>query len=142
MLSRLREAWSGPVDDSRAWTCLTVNLLGLPGLGSLLGRRLVAAAGQLVLSLAGAGISLWWIVSVVGYWLQNRELPPPGPDLLLALGGLALFGLGWLWSLATSLMLLREAHRRGAAGRGVESDLDRGRRGSTPISAPLRKENR
>jgi hypothetical protein len=117
MLRRLREAWSGPIDDSRAWTCLTTNLVGLPGLGSLLGRRLVAATGQLVLSLSGAGISLWWIVSVLAYWLRNGELPPPGPDLLYAAGGLALFGLGWLWSLATSLLLLREARRNEGAAR-------------------------
>ena len=111
MLARLRDAWSGPIDDSRAWTCLTVNLLALPGLGSLMGRRLVAATGQLALSVAGAGISLWWIVSVAVYWLRNGELPPPGPDLLYALAGLVFFGLGWLWSLVTSLMLVHEARK-------------------------------
>jgi hypothetical protein len=122
MLAKLREAWNGPIDDSRAWACLTTNLVALPGLGSLLGRRLVSAAGQLLLSLAGAGISLWWIVSVLAYWLRNGELPPPGPDLLYAVGGLALFGLGWLWSLGTSLLLLREARRNEVARRGIESD--------------------
>ena len=142
MLAKLREAWKGPIDDGRAWACLTVNLVGLPGLGSLLGRRLVAAAGQLALSLSGAGISLWWIMSVLAYWLRNRELPPPGPDLLYALGGLAFFGLGWLWSLATSLLLLREARRSEADGRIVESGLDRDRRRSTPGSITPRRENR
>jgi hypothetical protein len=121
MLAKLREAWNGPMDDSRAWACLTVNLVGVPGLGSLLGRRFIAAAGQLVLSLSGAAISLWWMVSVLAYWLRNRELPPPGPDLLYALGGLVFFGLGWLWSLATSLLLLREARQSEAAGGRVES---------------------
>ena len=117
MLAKLHETWARPMDETRAWVCLTTNLLALPGLGSLLGRRLVAAAGQVTLSLSGAAVSLWWLWSVTVYWRQSGELPPPGPDLLYGVGGLALFGLGWLWSLATSVLLLREAHRSEAGRR-------------------------
>ena len=95
MLARLREAWRSDLDETRAWACLTTNLLGLPGLGSLMGRRPVAAAGQLALSLGGALVSVGWLWGVYAYWREAGELPPPGPDVLWGLLGLGLFGLGW-----------------------------------------------
>jgi hypothetical protein len=115
MLAKLRDAWASPLDETRAWACLTTNLLGLPGLGSLLGRRLWAATGQLALSLGGALVSVWWLWGVFAYWREAGELPPPSLDVLWGLLGLGLFGLGWLWSLVTSLFLIREGRRNEAA---------------------------
>jgi hypothetical protein len=91
-----------------------MNQLATPGLGSLMGRRIVAGAGQLAVFLAGFGCFLAWFIDEMRqyYSMMFSDQEPHIRFWLLWLGlGLALAS--WLWSLVTSLSLLREAKRPG-----------------------------
>jgi hypothetical protein len=85
--------------------------LATPGLGSIIGRRFVAGVGQLILAVAGFVMIVGWMA---GYFCDQyrlmADLPPAkGSYGWLGEWGLALFGAAWLWSLFTSLSLLRQA---------------------------------
>ena len=109
-----RELARGPIDPTRAWALLAVNLTVLPGLGSALAGRVLAGAVQAVLALAGAGLCLWWLVLFVGEWSRTGEYPwGGGSDLEIGLAGIALFAAGWLWSLATSAAVVRSSRKSG-----------------------------
>ena len=103
-----------PLSRATARNATLINLLATPGLGSLLGRRRIAGAGQLLLSVVGFTLFVVWFVKEMtqfyGQISGNVEVRPVGKFLV---AGLALFALAWLWSAVTSLSLLREA----AAGR-------------------------
>ena len=110
----LRERWrrARTVEDF-AWACLFTNLMGIPGLGTIMAKRWEGVP-QLALSIAGGVVTTWWMVTFVLAVLRSGSLPPPEEsDLGRALAGLGLFGAGWLWALASSLAQLRAA-RRGA----------------------------
>src|SRR5687768_5904547 len=99
MLRPFREAWGRrQVDEAMAWSALATNLLVLPGLGSILCRRVVAGALQTVLSLVGAGLTVYWLVAFVALWMRAGEFPERAPALTLGVGGVGLFVLAWLWS--------------------------------------------
>jgi len=106
-----------------AWGCLTTNA-ALPGFGSLLAGRIsgypqaALAFGGLFLTLGfGAHFVLWALAnwsrlygpdadpfdSLLDIWLHSRW----------ALLGIALFGLGWLWAMATSMAIVSSARRTG-----------------------------
>ena len=107
-----RDLARGPMDATRAWALLAVNLAVLPGLGSALAGRVVAGAAQAVLAVAGAGLCLWWLVLFGREWALTGEYPwGGGSDLAVGLWGVALFGAGWLWALATSVVVIREQRR-------------------------------
>ncbi len=106
---RLRSARSS---EDFAWACLLTNLIGVPGLGTILARDWMGLP-QLALSIVGGVLLTWWIVAFVAAELRTMMLPPPGgPDLRLALWGLALFAVAWGWSLLSSVALLRAARAR------------------------------
>jgi hypothetical protein len=114
--------WRGralaPVDETRAWTCLGMNLAVLPGLGTALAGRFVAGAAQAVLALAGAGVCLRWLVLFVREWARDGAYPwGGGENLGLGVAGVGLFAAGWLWSLASSVAILGGARRAGGDGR-------------------------
>jgi hypothetical protein len=117
-MKALFERWQrARSSEDFAWACFFANVVGVPGLGTMMARRREGLA-QLVLSVAGGILLTWWLVAFAIAELRTMELPPPGgPALGLALSGLALFGIGWLWALGSSLALLREQRRRGAAPR-------------------------
>ena len=116
-----------PLDRQTAWGCLTSNL-ALPGFGSLMARQ---AAGffqaplgllGLVLTLAfGGRFVLWFFAN----WPRMND-PESDPVVMLselwlnvrwAVLGVGLFALSWLWALASSLSLLRQAKKESPAGR-------------------------
>ena len=100
-----------PLSRARAWTCLLTNLFATPGLGSLMARRIFAGVGQLLLAMAGFGLIMGWIFELCHrVYLQQLDEPVP-PDSAGWTGkwGLICFGASWLWSLVTSLSLLRQA---------------------------------
>jgi hypothetical protein len=104
-----------------AWGCLTSNV-ALPGSGSLIAGR---AAGYAQLALAGGGLA-WTMVFgarfVLWYVANWSHMNDPMADPLATMAefwqavrwpllGIAGFGAGWLWALATSLAIVREARR-------------------------------
>ena len=95
----------------RAWTCFMINQLATPGLGSLMARRIVPGACQLALALVGFALLVGWMVeySYHQFLRQMDEPVPTGSNNWLAIWGLIVFGASWLWSLVTSLSLIRQA---------------------------------
>jgi hypothetical protein len=113
MSSALRRWIARPLDSAKARHALLLNLLATPGLGSLVAGRRLAGRAQLLLASAGFGLFLgWWIrVMVIFYSLMSLDAPGIEPNLWHGLwkGGALLFAAAWLWSLVTSLSLLRQA---------------------------------
>ena len=108
-----RDRARAPMDETRAWTCLGMNLGVAPGLGTALAGQFATGAAQALLAMTGAAMSLRWIVLFVEEWARIGEYPWYGGEhLALGLTGVGLFALAWLWSLATSLLLVRAARRR------------------------------
>lgn len=99
-----------------ARNAVLVNQLATPGLGSLMAGRYVSGAGQLLLAITGFGLFLLWFVAVMrqfyGQIQGDVEVKPVG---WIGLTGLAVFAAAWLWALATSISLLREARRNQAS---------------------------
>ena len=100
--------------------------LALPGFGSLMARR-AAGYPQAALTVAGFGLTMLFGVRF-GIWVfQNwsaiygSETDPLQMMLNIWLAvrwaflGMALFGVSWLWSLASNAAILRSA-RHAAAG--------------------------
>ena len=100
-----------PLSRARAWTCLLTNLAATPGLGSLMGRRIFAGVGQLVVAVAGFLLIVGWM-SKLCYRIfleQLGERVPQNSSGWMLKWGMIFFGAGWLWSLVTSVSLLLRA---------------------------------
>jgi hypothetical protein len=106
-----------PLSQARALSCALMNLCATPGLGSVMGRRVVVGTGQLLLSVTGFGLLLGWMWKFFYQLYQQAMDQPPTPEAYgwLGLWGLIFFGAGWLWSLVTSWSLLQEAKRAAQA---------------------------
>jgi 4a-hydroxytetrahydrobiopterin dehydratase len=100
------------ISRAKARNAALLNQLATPGLGSLLARRWIAGAGQLLLALAGFVLIMTWFVQMMtGYYGQmsgNDTRLPPATELAFGAG---LFALAWCWALVTSFSLLRESSR-------------------------------
>jgi hypothetical protein len=81
-------------------------------------RRIFAGIGQLLLALAGCVLFVGWIFELCYHvFLQQVGEPVPSDSSgWMWKWGLLLFGAGWLWSLVTSINLLRQAKAEEAAG--------------------------
>src|SRR6266481_2808031 len=93
-----------PLTQGRAWTCVLINQLATPGLGSIMGGRRTAGTAQLLMALAGFFLLLGWMFRYF-YQLSSQQLDTWMPDKAYAwLGkwGLLAFAAGWVWSLVTS----------------------------------------
>jgi hypothetical protein len=92
-----------------------INQFATPGLGSLMAGRFVVGLGQLLLALAGFGLVVAWFVALITQVYQQIDngVAPKSYSLLGAAGG-STFLAAWLWSLITSLSLLREARENEA----------------------------
>ena len=104
-----------PLSRARAWTCVLTNQCATPGLGSLMAQRVFAGIGQLLLALAGFVLIVGWMFELFHrvFLQQLGESVPPDSSGWMWKWGLLLFGAGWLWSLVTSLSLLRQAKADG-----------------------------
>ena len=94
---------------SSGWTALVINLGATPGLGSYLAGHRWVGALQMVLAIYGFVTLMGWFWELFrGAWesLQAGDsfVWPPARGVIL---GVALFGAAWLWSLVTSLQIIR-----------------------------------
>ena len=118
-----------PLSRARAASCALINLAATPGLGSLIARRYLAGTGQLLLALAGFGLLVVWMFEFFHrvYLQQMGELVSSNGPGWMGKWGLICFGASWLWSLVTSLSLLRQ----------VKSDEQAGQKPVSPRLADL-----
>jgi len=115
----LRLGPPGPISRDKAWVCFSMNLV-VPGTGSLLARKrsgylqfLLGAAGLTITTICGAKFIAWYLANIsrlqegAGDPLQNLQ------DMWMAarwpLLGIILFGLGWVWSMITTIILVSKA---------------------------------
>jgi hypothetical protein len=101
-----------PVSPAAARNCFLMNQFATPGLGSLMGGRVVPGLGQLLLFLLGFLLFLFWFVRTIHgeFSLLTGDIDNPGPSYTrYAISGLLFCGAGWLWALLTSMSLVRES---------------------------------
>ena len=99
-------------NSTRARNATLLNLLGTPGLGSLMAGRVVEGFFQLLFAVGGfVLVFVWFVMTMKNYYGQmfaEETVHRAAPLKLLFQGGV-LFALAWAWSLVTSLSLLRAA---------------------------------
>jgi hypothetical protein len=99
-----------PLDRARARNCFLINQFATPGLGTLMAGRLVAGIGQLLVAVAGfALVMLWFALRMSQLYSEVVDDVQPQSVAWVGEAGAALFAAAWLWSLVTSLSVLREA---------------------------------
>jgi len=100
----------GPLSRSAARNAALLNQCATPGLGSLMAGRRLAGIGQLLLAIAGFVMVVGWF-ALLALQIYNELLNDAQPKSVAWLGavGAAIFAVAWLWSLVTSLSVLREA---------------------------------
>ena len=97
--------------DPKPWRWLLLNVLVLPGLGTIKAGRRRIGNWQLVLGLIGfivstaaaVQIALSWVRALANGLAWRAEMRP----VWLACAGLVLFFISWFWALATSIELMR-----------------------------------
>src|SRR5215469_9792850 len=93
-----------------ARNCFLVNQFATPGLGSLMGGRIVAGSGQLLLSLIGFALVIYWFLRTMQeYYSLISSDATPVSYAKFGLAGLLFFAAAWLWSLLTSISMIRQA---------------------------------
>jgi hypothetical protein len=104
-----------PISRAAARNAALVNQLATPGLGSLMARRIFAGICQLLLAVAGFVLIVGWMGAFFWRILQEQQGGPVAHSSLdwLWPWGPVLFGASWLWSLVTSISLLRQAKSEG-----------------------------
>src|SRR5690348_4049679 len=95
------------LSPSKARNCLLMNLFATPGLGSLMGGRLLAGLGQLILILTGFGFILIWFFKTMKeyYSFIGDDTPVHASYGRYFLAGFLFSAASWLWSLLTSLQM-------------------------------------
>jgi hypothetical protein len=91
-----------------------MNLFATPGLGSLMGGRILAGLGQLFIFLIGFGfVCIWFYRMMKSYYSLSDFSAESAPDhplyLHYFLAGFLFAGASWLWSLLTSIQMVRQA---------------------------------
>lgn len=94
---------------SSGWTALAINLGATPGLGSYLAGHRLVGVFQMGLSVSGFIVIMAWFWELArGAWesLQAGDsvVWPSSRGLVL---GLSLFSAAWVWSLVTSVQIIR-----------------------------------
>src|ERR1035437_2075132 len=99
-----------PLDRTRARNCFLINQCATPGLGSLMAGRPTAGLGQILVAVAGFVLVLiWFALRMLHLYEEVINDSQPKSVAWLGEAGAAVFVVAWLWSLATSLSVLREA---------------------------------
>ena len=109
----LEQPAGGGHGRQKAWGFVLGNLV-LPGLGTFAAGRRAEGLLQLVVSQTGFVLMMVWAASFVHMWVRLESLPEDfGPHSELCFLGLALFFLGWIWSLASSYGILQDSRTSG-----------------------------
>jgi hypothetical protein len=97
------------------WRWLLLNLLVLPGLGSIQAGRRGSGYCQLLLGVAGVLLAGGALLRVGLDWVHALELESSVPLDRQYIGwgtaGVVMFFASWFWALATSLRLLSQTQR-------------------------------
>ena len=97
------------MDKTKVRICVALNLLVLPGLGTIIAGRRTGWL-QAALALVGFGLNIAWAGWFFAGLLGSAELPEEiNAHVGLALAGVVLFLVAWFWALGSSLQILREA---------------------------------
>jgi 4a-hydroxytetrahydrobiopterin dehydratase len=104
---------SAPGKSSRAGArnAALMNLLGTPGLGSLMAGRWLAGTGQLALFLTGFIFFCLWVFPLIASYYRLADFASPPPHVAggtRAAVGLGLCAVSWFWSLVTSISLMQK----------------------------------
>jgi hypothetical protein len=108
---KISSAHAGPtvIDKPTAWACALTNAVTLPGLGTIAGGRKIGYV-QAACALLGFALSLGGLLAHLRLWYDTGEIPEGFTrGLLVAVAGMLLFGFAWLWALASSIRLHRQA---------------------------------
>ena len=99
-----------------AWTCVLINLAAFPGLGTILARRR-GGYGQAAIMVIGFVLTMAFLtvyLMAAVELLRNPSLTEDAfaaryrPRLWALYDGLGLCAVAWLWSLFSSLQILRD----------------------------------
>jgi len=97
------------IDKPTAWACLAANLFTVPGVGTVAAGRKIGYL-QAALGLVGFGLSVLGFVGILRDWGETGGQPEGmTPSLWVGVAGICLWGASWLWALASSLRLHRQA---------------------------------
>ena len=127
-----------PLSDVRAWTYVGINLFATPGLGSLWGGHKLAGWGQMIFSFTGAGLAIYYIFAMCFGPVQaavSATSFTPLPDWWWKWAAV-FFGIGWLWSLVTSVSLVLEARTKAGERQREVPPIIAGLPGSRAPEAP------
>ena len=91
-----------------------MNLFATPGLGSLMGGRILSGLGQLILFLVGFGFVCVWFYRMMKTYYNLSDFSGEGPQVHASyfyyfLFGFLFAGVSWLWSLLTSIRMVAQA---------------------------------
>ncbi len=105
-----------PLSRAKARNAALMNQLATPGLGSWLAGRRLAGAGQLLLAVAGFLMVISWFARLMIEMYQefNNGAAPHSVARIGEAGALCFAG-AWVWSLFTSLSILREGKAKNPA---------------------------
>src|SRR5579862_1649427 len=99
------------LNAASARNCFLMNQFATPGLGSLMGGRIVPGLGQLLLALLGFALFFVWFLQTMkeSYSIMNEETSVVVSYTNYALAGVLFFAASWFWSLLTSISMIRQA---------------------------------
>ena len=102
------------LSPAAARNCLLMNLFATPGLGSLMGGRVFAGLGQLILFLIGfALVCVWFFRMMKTYYslgdFSTDSVPVAPSNFRYFLAGFLFAAASWLWSLLTSIRMVQLA---------------------------------
>lgn len=96
--------------ESSARNCFLINQFATPGLGSLMVGRWLAGIPQLLLACAGFCMFVgWFILTMRETYSMSDFSYEPKSYAWLGGSGAIVFAAAWLWSLITSIQVIRAA---------------------------------
>jgi hypothetical protein len=99
------------LERAKAWSCFLLNVLVLPGAGSIMARRRTGYY-ELGFALLGAAVVVTAFGGYFMTWLRTMQQPPSwGPYVNRMSAGVAMLAVSWVWSFCTGLHVLRCSRR-------------------------------